>query len=458
MTNPTAAPLMSAEEFEEESGWLDGDRLTRDKLRAAYRAALSEVERLSAEVRALANAFAAKEIRDRYLGGTMSTTQSPLSLETLRDLRAACARKFLVDLGGEVRLGRGELLALLDAYAEVEVLRRERDEIQRRAKELSDLAVEAAFTLRGAVREDAAIPEQRRYSRVGAKHDPKTHVDESGVIPCWPNGCCKFCFNEDGSPAAIREDASIPRSRPAEATCEKCQRPNVWSWHAPSPLWNAVMRDRETGADRYGIVCPPCFEELAREVIGRAVWCFKPHDMDVRHLWEDSDGREWSEAECRWILAPVQPPRDEDGDPSESFLLAVQPPADREPPSESCTVTVSLSGNRVTGVRCDNPEALDKHLAAALRGPASADEQEPEDKALIEWSLDRMGERMEKRRKPVADEQEFEKALNEYSDARIAAELWRMNGQLDYAAEHLRRVERVRAARTEVMRLYREKK
>lgn len=55
----------------------------------------------------------------------------------------------------------------------------------------------------------------------------------------------------------------IEREHP-EGTCGRCGGPNV-SWHAPSPLWNAVMR--ETGNEgRYGgIVCPLCFAALAAE-------------------------------------------------------------------------------------------------------------------------------------------------------------------------------------------------
>ena len=97
-----------------------------------------------------------------------------------------------------------------------------------------------------------------------------------------------------------------------ETTCQRCERSNVWSWHAPSPLWNAVMRDPETGTDSWSIVCPPCFSELAeRKNIGgptidgrrRLVWCFRPHDLDVADLWSDRDGRTWDDRKCLWVDA-----------------------------------------------------------------------------------------------------------------------------------------------------------
>lgn len=94
-----------------------------------------------------------------------------------------------------------------------------------------------------------------------------------------------------------------------ETTCERCKRPNVWSWSAPSPLWNAVMRDPETGQDRYGIVCPPCFAELAAlkgiggnviDGLPRWTWRFSPDGVDVTDLWTDLDGRVWNTETWLW--------------------------------------------------------------------------------------------------------------------------------------------------------------
>lgn len=98
---------------------------------------------------------------------------------------------------------------------------------------------------------------------------------------------------------------AVPSEHP-EATCERCRCPNVRRWHAPSPLWNAVMRS--DGADAYGIVCPVCFAELA-EARGVTVesWCFRPHGLDVASLWVDGDGRRWDPDQCLWVDAASEP-------------------------------------------------------------------------------------------------------------------------------------------------------
>ena len=96
-----------------------------------------------------------------------------------------------------------------------------------------------------------------------------------------------------------------------ESRCQRCGGPNVWSWAAPNPLWNAVMRDPETGRDTYGIVCPPCFSELtALKGIGggtidglpRWHWRFSPEvpDGEIAALWTDSGGRQWNPETWLW--------------------------------------------------------------------------------------------------------------------------------------------------------------
>ena len=81
---------------------------------------------------------------------------------------------------------------------------------------------------------------------------------------------------ESVSPDAIRRQRELnwPDFHP-EKYCHRCGRLNVWSWSAPSPLWNAVMDDQP-----YGIVCPSCFALLA-ETSGavepnRHTWHFAP--------------------------------------------------------------------------------------------------------------------------------------------------------------------------------------
>lgn len=89
-----------------------------------------------------------------------------------------------------------------------------------------------------------------------------------------------------------------------EDRCQRCLLPNLMSWHAPSPLWNAVMRHPD-GAEDYGIVCPRCFAELAeaRGVVSRrTVWHVTAEPMPG--LPQTSpDGRLWDPDQCLWVAS-----------------------------------------------------------------------------------------------------------------------------------------------------------
>lgn len=77
-----------------------------------------------------------------------------------------------------------------------------------------------------------------------------------------------------------------------ELVCRRCGGSNIWSWHAPAPLWNAVMR--ATGLeDKWQIVCPVCFSQLAEDVGYReVVWCLTIEDLDLTTL-PTPDGFRW---------------------------------------------------------------------------------------------------------------------------------------------------------------------
>lgn len=106
----------------------------------------------------------------------------------------------------------------------------------------------------------------------------------------------------DAAAGVWRVEAAGRATTPAhpEAACERCGRPNAGSWHAPSPLWNAVLRD-PSGSDAWDVLCPQCFAELADSVLGPQVWCLRPHDLDVAPLWSDADGRLWDSERCLWV-------------------------------------------------------------------------------------------------------------------------------------------------------------
>jgi hypothetical protein len=93
-----------------------------------------------------------------------------------------------------------------------------------------------------------------------------------------------------------------------ETTCERCGGPNVLSWHAPSPLWNAVLRDPVTREDRWSIICPRCFAELAEEsVVGSSAgWHWAPCGEPLPE-WDMGDGRIWDPERCLWVGGSVPP-------------------------------------------------------------------------------------------------------------------------------------------------------
>lgn len=49
-----------------------------------------------------------------------------------------------------------------------------------------------------------------------------------------------------------------------ENRCQRCGGRNLHNWYADSDVWNALLR-AEDGTDEFGVLCPICFGELAKE-------------------------------------------------------------------------------------------------------------------------------------------------------------------------------------------------
>ncbi len=97
-------------------------------------------------------------------------------------------------------------------------------------------------------------------------------------------------------PKVIERAASV---EPAEGRCNHCGGVNPANWHAPSPLWNAVMRAE--GVEEVGFCCPSCFIEVARERgIDSTAWHLSIDGIDLAALWQDADGRAWNAETCLW--------------------------------------------------------------------------------------------------------------------------------------------------------------
>jgi hypothetical protein len=60
-----------------------------------------------------------------------------------------------------------------------------------------------------------------------------------------------------------------------EDTCERCDRPNIWSWFVPSDRFNLAME--ALGLNSGAIVCPVCFVEGHEKATGlRTSWQLVP--------------------------------------------------------------------------------------------------------------------------------------------------------------------------------------
>lgn len=158
----------------------------------------------------------------------------------------------------------------------------------------------------------------------------------------------------------------IPRGEPPvhdspESHCAKCSGRNA-RWHAPSPLWNAVMRrDQNTGADAWGIVCPACFQDLAERKGFTGSWHFAPHGVDIAALWVDADERRWDESQCLWVVPEPQP--QQCVELCGEFVRLVQfgtcanpkpcPLHDDDAPAPTYTVTQASTSTITEPERCD---------------------------------------------------------------------------------------------------------
>jgi hypothetical protein len=87
-----------------------------------------------------------------------------------------------------------------------------------------------------------------------------------------------------------------------ESRCHRCGGPNR-SWHAPSPLWNAVMR----GGDINGpwkwneIICPTCFMVLAEGAGIAERWRLDARTVKVELATTTPSGRVWDPERDLWV-------------------------------------------------------------------------------------------------------------------------------------------------------------
>lgn len=86
-----------------------------------------------------------------------------------------------------------------------------------------------------------------------------------------------------------------------ETVCRRCGGPNV-SWFAPSPLWNAVMRDGSiNGPQEFDeLICPTCFAVLAEERGVANGWRLTATRVHVELETVTPSGRVWDAETDMW--------------------------------------------------------------------------------------------------------------------------------------------------------------
>jgi hypothetical protein len=138
--------------------------------------------------------------------------------------------------------------------------------------------------------------------------DIMTHFDEEKSRRCrevwrgWSPVHREVTTYPDGSVLTRPwRDAVVDPPRHPESYCHRCGGPNV-SWFAPSPLWNAVMRDGSINGDETfdGIVCPTCFAVLAAEQTVASRWRLTAEDVSVPLETVTPSGRAWDDAAQLW--------------------------------------------------------------------------------------------------------------------------------------------------------------
>lgn len=80
-----------------------------------------------------------------------------------------------------------------------------------------------------------------------------------------------------------------------DSWCRRCTGYNP-CWVAPSPLWNAVMREHGGGPEKFsGIVCPGCFVQLAQEAGIAEIWRLYTPDPQIKLELTDREGWIWDQ-------------------------------------------------------------------------------------------------------------------------------------------------------------------
>lgn len=165
------------------------------------------------------------------------------------------------------------------------------------------------------------------------------HDDVFGLVPDgFYKGCCPGVVLECGdrhTAADIVEvlnrcqvteiPPAVPYVNPSTGLeiCRRCGR-DYGEWSAPSPIWNAVMRDGDiNNLDEPfdGIVCANCFIALADEAGVATSWRVYPTSIvdSSKVALTTPSGRVWDESAWLWRNTPESYHTDSDLDDTPTF-------------------------------------------------------------------------------------------------------------------------------------------
>lgn len=131
-------------------------------------------------------------------------------------------------------------------------------------------------------------------------------IDPIAFSDLNPNG-----FASRQREAFAKADAILARTTDSggvEGICERCGC-NYHPWIAPSPLWNAIMREGSINGPWKGceLICPTCFIAEGEASGAATGWKVIARTVNVELETVTPSGRIWDDAQDLWVEPP--PPR-----------------------------------------------------------------------------------------------------------------------------------------------------
>lgn len=149
------------------------------------------------------------------------------------------------------------------------------------------------------------------YRRILARHCPTETADwpsRLGDPPIYCDACTQNwpCADVLDVAASLGLDPDAAPAEPTERRCSRCGGENP-DWVTPSPVWNAVMRQKyvDGGKELFnGFVCPNCFIHLATAFNVAGEWRLFPMETFKELYFKLPDGRVWDSQS--WLWRPAE--------------------------------------------------------------------------------------------------------------------------------------------------------